>query len=958
MTRRWTLLAGAIAVCLATPQAAFATPQEPTPPQSPDPAASALRELKADADGAVSVSRDAGGDVAFVRSTDGQAMLDSDASTPAGAAREQLAEYGDAFGIDGSTSKAVVDRTLDSATGGSVVRAQQVVDGVPVFGGQVVMSLDDDQGVISVSSATTDATQVPATEISQDKARGTAVATVAKSHHVAPGSLSATVVGRRLYDPALVHVSDPLGARPVWQLTVGNGSDIRETVLVGTGRGEVALHFDAAPELNRRVCDNMNGRATASDQAVPLCNTPLRSEGQPSVPLRADVNDAYDNLGATSDAYEDLAGIDLTSLIGVDVLGTKFLESTVDWCYKAQDADKDGHDDYGCPYANAFWDGTQMVFGQGYAGADDVVGHELTHGYVQHTSGLFNLHQSGAINESVADTIGEVVDHRNPLSTDSDAGWIIGEDLPDAEDSFRDMADPTQSAEPQPDRMGAYHAADLFADNGEVHLNDGIGDKTAYLISQGGTFNGHTLNGIDGSDNGLTKTGQLYLEVIQRLTSGAQYADLGRTLVATCDDFATHGTDDFTTDDCTSVREAVAATELESAPDSANAANAEAPSSCTTSGTTTVDLRRDDDGVQQFGFTANGLWQRTPAHNTPTYARSGQSSWFAWNPDPTIDGISTSQIISSSFKVPTAQSTYLRFDHAYALEWYDADPAHHLPAYYADGALAFVQTLSGTTWTTRSVPWVNGPTKTLAGTSTKVFGGDSHGYGSSRMDLSSLAGQTVRVVFRVVGDKDTSLYGWWVDDIRAYTCPNSVASVPATTVAAGTTSAKVSWAAPAYVGDSPVASYRITRSDGIVSTADGTARSITLTGLKANTNVTVGVAAVTEGGDVGAASSVPVYATTSTVTAASKVTKNKAFTVTAKVVRRGASTVVPGMPVTLQKHLKGKTTWTTVSRSTTGSAGTKSWSVKQSAATYYRVVTSGVRTWLGSTSSSRYVAVK
>ena len=54
-----------------------------------------------------------------------------------------------------------------------------------------------------------------------------------------------------------------------------------------------------------------------------------------------------------------------------------------------------------------------MVFGNGYAAADDVVGHELTHGYVEHTAGLFYLHQSGALNESLADTIGEVIDHRN-----------------------------------------------------------------------------------------------------------------------------------------------------------------------------------------------------------------------------------------------------------------------------------------------------------------------------------------------------------------------------------------------------------------------------------------------------------------------------------------------------------------------------------------------------------------
>ena len=69
-----------------------------------------------------------------------------------------------------------------------------------------------------------------------------------------------------------------------------------------------------------------------------------------------------------------------------------------------------------------------MVFGTGYAAADDVVGHELTHGYVERTSGLFYLHQSGALNESLADTIGEIVDHRNPAS-DDDADWTIGEDL-------------------------------------------------------------------------------------------------------------------------------------------------------------------------------------------------------------------------------------------------------------------------------------------------------------------------------------------------------------------------------------------------------------------------------------------------------------------------------------------------------------------------------------------------
>jgi Zn-dependent metalloprotease len=946
MTRRWTPIAAAVVLCLAAPQAAVASPDRAAAARSAP--ADPLHELEADADGPVQVARDGDGDVAFVGSTDGQAILDSHASTPGGAAKEQLADHGEAFGIDGDTSRAVVTQAIDSSTGGSVVRTAQVVDGVPVFGGQVVLSLDDDQDVVSVAAATTDATQVPAPVVGEQQAEQSAIASTAKGHHVDRGDLTATLVGRRLYDPALLHLADPAGPRPVWQFTVANGSDIRETVLIGTGRGDVALRFDDAPELNRRICDNRERQLVAASSPVPRCAGPVRSEGAADA-TSADVNWAYENLGATADAYADLAGIDLTTDIGAtDASGTKALEATVDWCFKQ------GTGSDGCPYANAFWDGTQMVFGQGYAAADDVVGHELTHGYVQHTSGLFALHQSGAINESVADVIGEVVDHRNVRPRDTDDDWTIGEDLPPGS-PVRNLAHPGQSSTPQPDRMSDYRAARLSDDNGAVHLDDGIGNRTAYLISQGGELDGQAFSGIDEGDAGLTKTGQLYLAVIKRLTSGAQYADLGRTLIATCEEFAGRGTDGFGTADCDTVRDAVTATELLNAPGDQAARTAEAPSTCPT-GTRLVNLRRDDDAVRQFGFTANGLWQRTPDHQSPANARSGTSSWFGWDPDPSLDGIATSDLTSSSFRVPAAQAAYLRFDHAYAFEAYDATAKDPRP-YYPDGGLVLVQTLSGKTWTTRTLPWTNGPTKPLGRTSTRVFGGDSHGYGSSRLDLSPLAGQTVRVKFRVTGDADTYDYGWWVDDIRAYTCPNTYASVPATRVTAATTSARVAWSSPAYVGSSPVASYRITRSDGRVTTAPASARSVTLSRLRANTNLTIRVAAVTRDGHVGAASAVPVHATTGTLLSAARVKRNRAFTLTVRVVRRGTRSVVAGMPVTLQRHLRGQP-WRAFRTGTTNSHGTRSWAVKQKKLTYYRVLTRGSRTWLGSTSSARAVTLR
>ncbi|MET0838607.1 MAG: M4 family metallopeptidase, partial [Marmoricola sp.] len=748
--------------------------------------------------------------------------------------------------------------------------------------------------------------------------------------------------GRHLYDPAVVHEDDPMGARPVWQFEVTNGSDVRETVLIGTGRGEVALHFNDAPGINRRVCDNAQLRTVSSSQSVPVCSAPARIEGMPASVVSAEINQAYDNLGATSDAYDQLAGIDLTALIGATVTGTKYLQSTVRWCFS---------DD--CPFQNAFWDGNQMVFGTGWAAADDVVGHELTHGYVERTAGLFALHQSGAINESVSDTIGEIVDHRNPLSSQSDTDWKVGEDLPVL--ALRSMKNPPLYD--QPDRMTSdlFDDGDLSDDNGAVHVNDGVGNKTAYLISQGGSFNGQAITGIDTGDALLAKTGRLYLETIPRLTSGAQYADLGRVLASTCDELVASSTAGFMGADCVAVRAAVLATELAKKP-KAGAANAEAPAGCSTDARQ-VELLRDDEAQQDFDFVDQLHWQRTPDNDTPVYARSGDSSWFGWDPDES-DPAQVSSLISGQFTVPSSagQSTYLHFNHAYVFAWADAQSGQ--TAWYPDGGQVLVQTLSGGTWTTRSLPWVNGPTKSLDDTATKAFGGDSHGYGSSRLDLTPIAGQTARVVFKVSGNYGLLAgIGWWIDDIRLFSCVAS-ASAPATTVAAGTTSALVSWTPPTFVDSSPVASYRITRSDGSATTAPASARSVTLTGLNPASNVTVSVAAVTEDGHVGAASSVPIYATTTATSAVAKIKKNTYFNITGTVTRRGTTTKVPGIKVTLQRHLQGRTTWVTVTSGTTNSVGAKAFRVRQSALTYYRVVTTGMKNWLGSTSATRTVGLR
>ena len=965
--RRTSLLASVaalglpLALVVGGPHPALAGPAAPTAPAGPaaaadpvvdpvvypvvDPGAeAALRELRADADGAVAVARDEDGRIAQVRSRDGEAMLESTATTPRAAVVEQLGRHGEAFGIDGDDSTARVTQALPSATGGSVVRVEQRVDGVPVLGGQVVVSLDAGQDVVSVETATTTATSVAATEVGRDRARRTALSTVAKRHGVPVGRLRADDLGRQLFDPALVGATDPAGVRPVWHYEVVDGGGIRETVLVGTQRGEVALRFDAAPDLNRVVCDGRDRRTGNPFGPVSSCVSPARREGGPASGV-ADVDAAYDAVGATSQAYADLAGVDLTALVGTEVAGRPALLATVRFCLDAP------VDLAPCPLDNAFWDGAQIVLGGGFAQADDVVGHELTHGFVERTSGLFHLYQAGSLSESLSDVVGEVVDHRNPLSTQDDSGWTIGEDLPGG-DLLRSLADPTRSG--QPDRMTS---AAFTTDVEDVHTNGGIGNKTAYLISQGGTFNGRSVRGIDAGDPSLARTGALYLATIPRLTSGADFAALGRTLVATCDELAAGGSPAaLTTDDCTSVRDAVTATELDEAP-RRGAAAPTVPVACPSGATMRDDaVRRDDDGLDGFGLDSTSpLWSRVPSGEVPAFASSGRESLFGSSPDPQSGTGSSAELVTAPFTVPTASGgSYVHFDHAHDFEAYDGT--------YYDGGEVVVSELVGSTWRrVTGLAWVNGPTRRIVGNTRAGFtgwGGDSRGYGSSQVDLEPLAGRTVRIAFRTVGDESDSATGWFLDDVRLYTCDSVLPAAPGVTGrSAGASSATVTWTA-GYLGEG-LTGWRVTRPDGTSTDLAASARTVTLGGLDTAATQRVVVTALGPGGTPGGSTTATFTPTaTSASTSLTRVAARRAFTVTGRVTARGTATALSGRPVVLQRKASGASSWSTVSTGTTGSTGARSWSVTQTRSTSYRVVVTPAGAWFGSTSATRLVRMR
>jgi Zn-dependent metalloprotease len=149
-------------------------------------------------------------------------------------------------------------------------------------------------------------------------------------------------------------------------------------------------------------------------------------------------------------------------------------------------------------YDNAFWDGTQLVFGDGdgtvfgrFTKPVDVLGHELSHAVTQYTANLTYQGQSGALNESISDVFGSLVKQYARGQTADQADWLIGEGLftPSVHGTaLRSMKapgtaydDPRIGKDPQPAHMDDY--VHTTRDSGGVHINSGIPNHAFYLAA-------------------------------------------------------------------------------------------------------------------------------------------------------------------------------------------------------------------------------------------------------------------------------------------------------------------------------------------------------------------------------------------------------------------------------------------------------------------------------------------
>jgi len=710
-------------------------------------AAAAVDRMELAAGGGVSVTNGRRGLVRFVSTAPGAGIPVSAAGPAEDRARSFLGEYGDAFGIGREVAMATTHVSGMDAVGMEHVRFQQTYDGIPVTGGELTVHLNG-RSVVAVNARTVAGLDGVAT---------TPVVTAAEALVLARDELSRSlgVTDATLSTPRLEildkgHLGDR-GFSPIlaWFIEARK-FDLRQYLWIDATAGKTVLSFSQLTEALDRSIYDANDPGDGSYGVLP--GALIRVEGGAPVvgAAAADANAAYDYAGDTYNYYETEHGRDSYDDAGASLI------ASVRFCPDA------GH----CPYQNAYWNGSQMVYGAGYSVADDVDAHELTHAVTEHSASLFYYMQSGALNESYSDIFGETVDLTNGSGTDT-AGvrWLLGEDVPGS-GAIRDMMDPTAYGDPG--KMSDSQLAcsdDYRSDNGGVHTNSGIPNHAYALMVDGGSYNGQAVSGI-----GLTKAGKIeYRALTVYLLSASDFLDNDNALNQSCQDLL--GVAGITQADCTNVGKALDAVEM-SQPWDCTPAQAEVPAFCPSGQGPSLWYYEDfESGAGAVpNCSTNGVlttWcVNQPSSLLGSFATSGVKSLWGYD-RPTAATTSVQGVFGS---MPPANSRF-QFNHSFGFD-------NYLSSYY-DGGQIQLTTNGGSTWFDAGSLISDGASYggTLSTCCSNPLGGqsafvrDSWGYTASQLDLSSLSGTAFGFRFAIGSDLSVDEYGWFVDDLRIYTCP-------------------------------------------------------------------------------------------------------------------------------------------------------------------------------------------
>jgi vibriolysin len=389
-------------------------------------------------------------------------------------------------------------RTERDKAGAAHVRLEEQYRGLSIVGAELIIHVNESTGeVTGVNGRFVPAVGLAVTPTIDS---GTAIANALREAAIASPEV--------LEKPYLTYVLDQaLAPRLAWATTIAYRDEQgfeKDRIFADARSGElVAKHGLIWPAKFRQIYD--------AQHTTSLPGTFLFQEGGSSTDT--DAQDAYDYTGNAYDYYAQTHGRDSWDAGG----GT--LTSTV-------------HYDSG--YNNAYWSGSQLVFGDGdgstftgFARALDVVAHEMTHGVTQATANLTYSNESGALNESMSDIFGAATEAY--VRGQSSNTWKIGEDIytPGVSgDALRYMDNPTLDGASKDYYPQRYTGSQ---DNGGVHWNSGIGNLAFYLLSQGGTHP-RGATSVYVSPLGMYDASRIFYRALTSyMTSSTQFADARTT---------------------------------------------------------------------------------------------------------------------------------------------------------------------------------------------------------------------------------------------------------------------------------------------------------------------------------------------------------------------------------------------------------------------------------------------
>jgi Zn-dependent metalloprotease len=474
--------------------------------------------------------------------------IKANVSEPAAVARAFFTENAALFGMTNPQAELNLVRDESDALGMHHVRFQQRYNGVDVFGAQIVAHLRGKQVMAIGGTYFPDIAADTQPGLTLAQAIGRARAAVGAPDAEVSGARSGLAIYARGGRNTLTWKVELLSmARPGRWLVFVNAHSGR--IDHGINMLETALSRKTYTTNNTTV---LPGLLVCSDSpADPTCSDAVTQA-------------AHDNAGKVYNYYSTKFGRDSVDGKGLALISTAHFSSD---------------------YNNAFWNGSQMVYGDGdgvvfspLSQSLDVVAHELTHGVTDFSADLVYEDESGALNESYSDVLGVFADAFGRNSTTAD--WALGEGVYTpgvAGDALRDMADPHKGSDPftnayncsyrpgQPFYCGQPASLSEFArlpisffeevpsDNGGVHINSGIPNKAANLVTDGGTFGGVTVAGI-----GVAKAEQIYYRTLTHyLTPYSGFMAARNSSIQACTDLI--GQFGITAGNCASVRDAFAA---------------------------------------------------------------------------------------------------------------------------------------------------------------------------------------------------------------------------------------------------------------------------------------------------------------------------------------------------------------------------------------------------------------